>query len=496
MNTSVLKLKKRLNIKVINNSRVAISSTKQEINYPVDAPYNPGEEYPELCNCDISKKKNDVYPLFRKTLFLLGLDKENYGSEKWNPFGDIIKPGQNVLIKPNFVRHMHMNGGDLNAVITHGSVIRCALDYVALALKGDGSITVGDAPVQSAEFEKIVDHVHLKEICESIKQNWGMVANIVDFRLASIRLDEDHVVLEENSLVGDSNGYCTVDLGNHSLLSEIGTDSSKFRVTSYNCDELKNHHNEKINEYLIPNAVLNSDVVINLPKLKTHRKVGLTAALKNLVGINGFKDWLPHHRCGSIANGGDEYLNPSILKRTRTLMTECIDSNLHSNLNPIMNIGIRVINKILKTFEKNQYEEGSWYGNDTLWRTVLDLNRLLSYSDKNGAICVKPQRHVFTIVDGIIAGEGEGPMEPDSINCCTLIGGFNSVAVDSVIASFIGFDYNKIPLIKNAFKIVNYNFDDVLIVINNDREINLKELSLKNLFNFKPSRGWVGYIEK
>jgi len=32
--------------------------------------------------------------------------------------------------------------------------------------------------------------------------------------------------------------------------------------------------------------------------LKLHRKAGITCALKNLIGINGNKEYLPHHRLG------------------------------------------------------------------------------------------------------------------------------------------------------------------------------------------------------
>ena len=49
------------------------------------------------------------------------------------------------------------------------------------------------------------------------------------------------------------------------------------------------------------------DLVVNLPKLKTHKKACVTGALKNLVGINGNKDYLPHHRLGGSRTGGDCY---------------------------------------------------------------------------------------------------------------------------------------------------------------------------------------------
>src|ERR1022692_1434372 len=46
--------------------------------------------------------------------------------------------------------------------------------------------------------------------------------------------------------------------------------------------------------YAVGNTVLSADVILNVPKLKTHMKTGMTGALKNFVGIVGSKDFLPH----------------------------------------------------------------------------------------------------------------------------------------------------------------------------------------------------------
>jgi len=39
------------------------------------------------------------------------------------------------------------------------------------------------------------------------------------------------------------------------------------------------------NEYLISNTILEADVIINLPKPKTHRRAGIIGAMNNLVEI-------------------------------------------------------------------------------------------------------------------------------------------------------------------------------------------------------------------
>lgn len=485
----------------ISSRDVAIAAVAGVTGYPAQPPYLPSSEYPEIAGrVKTSAAENITYSLFREVLRSLGLDSKRYNTKDWNPFGELIKPGQKVLIKPNMVRHIHLSGGDINSVITHGSLIRCVLDYVAIALKGDGEITVGDAPVQSSDFRKLTELNGLDLIKIDFENTWRLPLRIIDFRLRSIELSEHRKFLGGASLDGDEKGYCRVDLGSQSLLTPLDWSSDRYRVTSYACEEMSKHHGGGTHEYLIPRTVLEADVIINLPKLKTHRKAGLTAALKNLVGVNGHKDWLPHHRAGSVKEGGDEYLHPSVLKKTCTLLVESIDRNAGSGLNSLRRTAVRTAFWLDKRVSADQYLEGSWYGNDTLWRTVLDLNRLLIYSDRNGKISDKPQRACISIVDGIIAGEGEGPMEPESKMCGVIAAGKNPAAVDIVLATLAGFDYKKIPVIANSFMdmgfpLTSFEPDDVIVHTENKMFSGLRPGKPFTAFSLKPASGWVGHIE-
>ena len=51
-------------------------------------------------------------------------------------------------------------------------------------------------------------------------------------------------------------------------------------------------------------TILGADLVINCLKMKTHKKAGVTLSMKNLIGINGDKNWLPHYRTGFASQGG------------------------------------------------------------------------------------------------------------------------------------------------------------------------------------------------
>ena len=59
---------------------------------------------------------------------------------------------------------------------------------------------------------------------------------------------------------------------------------------------------------------------------------------------------------------------------------------------------------------------GSWCGNDTIWRTVVDLNRILLWFDGDGKPRKVPRRYL-TIVDGIIAGEEAYGTGPQTTGC-------------------------------------------------------------------------------
>lgn len=471
------------------------------INYPQFPPFLPSNDFPELKGkVTLSKRENSVYPTVRQLFCDYGLDVENFDDVIWNPLGTIVSPGDTVLVKPNLVRHFHMEGGDYSAVVTNGSVIRCVMDYIAIALQGEGKIILGDAPVQSANFEMIVEKNGLREVVDSVTESWGIPVELVDFRLVSIELDENHCLAGTTEQVGDPLGYMSVDLANESMLTPVSEQFERFRVTSYDCKEMTKHHNDKTHEYLISKSIIEADVVINLPKLKTHRKVCVTASLKNLVGINGHKDWLPHHRCGSLAEGGDEYLNPSSLKYWENYFKDQYFLSDNKFAAVFNGIGRRIFSRLISILSKDTYREGSWYGNDTTWRMALDLNRLLMYTDKKGQLCNTVSRKLFTIVDAVVAGDGEGPMAPNPRDCGLLVCGMNPVAVDTFLTTLMGFDYNRIPLIREAYNISNYNLVNFspkdISIVTNDPDIKKLRLGAPyNEFKFLPPAGWCGNVE-
>ncbi len=426
--------------------------------YP-EAPFSPGEAYPEYpfaaAPGGVAASPNPVYALFRGTLFALGLDRERFGTPQWNPFGELVRPGQNVLLKPNFVQHFHGRGGGTDVLLTHGSILRAALDYATLALtrggRFEGRLAVGDAPLQRGDFARIASIAGLPALRAFYEAAGGPAFDVVDFRRERAIIDRDNWIIGKDALGGDPAGYRAVAFHERSLHAGIERDHAKYRVTNYDPKVMSAHHHVRHHEYLLPQTVLSADLVVNLPKWKSHHKAGLTGALKNLVGINGQKDWLPHHRRGSLAEGGDEYLERNLFNSLHTRLTEWEDTNSLLWQRRILKFARRGMSALGRATAKTAYREGSWYGNDTLWRTILDLNRALLYADREGVLHDAQQRRVLSIVDGIVAGEGQGPLSCTERRLGALVAGHSSAAVDIFLCRLMGFDYRKTPSVARAF---------------------------------------------
>ena len=67
---------------------------------------------------------------------------------------DIIKPGNKVVLKPNFVQESRDQDDDWDYVITHPTVITAVLELVCESLEGTGEIVIADAPMTPTRFDK------------------------------------------------------------------------------------------------------------------------------------------------------------------------------------------------------------------------------------------------------------------------------------------------------------------------------------------------------
>jgi len=123
----------------------------------------------------------------------------------------------------------------------------------------------------------------------------------------------------------------------------------------------------------LPRTITDADVVISMPKMKTHHWAGLTLSLKNCFG--------------------------------------CVPGRVYG-------------------WPKNALH---WAG---LEQAILDV-----------AGAVRPD---YAIVDGIVGMEGNGPISGTPIAANVLVFGDDPVATDTVAASLMGFDPEKVPYLSEA----------------------------------------------
>jgi len=378
-----------------------------------------------------------------------------WGKNPDNPFEKLIGPGGRVVIKPNWVRDYNPSGHGLDCLITHASLIKHMIDFVAVALHGKGTIVIGDAPLQSCDFQALVDRSRVGEVVCSAQQHYpGVEIVLEDWRLTLA--DRFNVFGEWDRPVAQSlrenyesllrKNYQLIDLGTGSFLEDIADYAERFRVTCYKPSLMFAHHRAGKHEYLVTKRIFDADLLINLPKMKTHIKAGLTGALKNLVGINGHKEYLAHHIQGSYFEGGDCYYTSGALRRWHDKLYDRMWE--HYMETPAVQRALRlrwlqVLWGLSCLLGGGHIDAGSWSGNETIWRTTLDLNHILHFNPMS-------PRHILTIVDGVIAGEGNGPLAPTAKATGLLIGGTNPAYVDAVIGKLMGYNISRVPTVYHA----------------------------------------------
>lgn len=486
----------------MNADSALVSVIKTVPIYPQHPPFGPDERYPEYpFDFESSPQQNHIYQSVRSLLFHLGLDKNNFGKPCWNPFGEFIHSGDTVLIKPNMVMESHLTRPeDFEYIITHGSVLRAICDYAIIALHGNGTITFADSPETDANFDLICKRNGLNDLINFYKISArNITVQILDLR-KELWVKKDGVIIKKKYLPGDPMGYTAVRLDHHSEFHDYQL-SGNFYGATFDRDDTKRHHNQFTHEYLLSSTVLNSDVIINVPKLKTHKKAGLTCCLKNLVGINGDKNWLPHYTEGSPASKGDQFDNDCIKSKTEFQLGSYLKKmiNRYQMLSYLAFL-LKPVGRGIFGSTENIVRSGNWYGNDTLWRMIVDLNKCLFHFDSKGNLR-KTKRKVFCVVDAIIAGDNLGPLHADPKPLGILAGAFDPAILDRACARLVGFDYKKIPSILKSFNVRDLPFtakeSENICLVSNLPELNgdLDTIKPDASFCFKPHFGWKGHIE-
>ena len=453
-------------------------------------PWGPGKAWPELERLlgehAAAGPANPAYAGVRAALFALGLDLGSFGTSDWNPLGALVR-----------------RGGRPESLITHGSILRAMADYAWLAVGPEGSVVVAEAPQHDCDFARVLSISGLDEVARFYETTLGVELVVLDLRREAVQY-QDGVIIERRALPGDPLGYRVVDLGPRSFFHASGLDPQRFRGADYDPGPTAAHHRDGKNEYLLSETVLRADLVVNLPKLKTHKKTGVTLALKNLVGINGDKNWLPHHSVGSVAEGGDEYPGDALVDGARSFASELARRWLARGSGKGL---LRLARRTEHALRGDRFvRAGNWYGNDTTWRMVLDLNRCLYYSDAEGLKLDSPRpvRTVLSVLDGVVAGEGEGPLAPSDRPLGAVLAATDPVALDLVALRLMGFDPRRVAKVREALRDAGPRLSDarsaadVQLFEASARSFEVSPRSLDSLVTGRPfvaHPGWRGHIE-
>ena len=476
---------------------------RKDAGYPIDN-LSPSIEYPEyLFKGDLSKKDNQVYDMIRCLLYRMEYDRENYNTPEWNPMGTFIKPWDKVVIKPNWV--MHFNGNKnagahaMDCLVTNPSCLRAICDYCLIALKGHGEILIGDAPMQDCDLNDLLESFGYNELLRYY-QDKNVPVRFADFRCYQSVFDKNKVITEQIYLSGTA---VEIDMGELSM-HEKRNGTRLYQVDNYDKDDTQAFHTSKKHVYSINKDVLEADVIINLCKPKSHRLAGFTAAMKNVVGIAYDKASLPHRVAGSIEEGGDAYPYKSrIKKKIDAILDRKIKYEKSHNIfmATVERFKYGALYVAEKKFGKDAFIKGMWSGNDTIWRTVVDLNYIERYADKSGSLQRTQQRRILNLGDMTIAGDHNGPCQPDPKSMGVLIASEDSVAMDLTICKMIGFSEEKIPMVK---ALLNGEAGYLLgsdglspQVISNSPAMSgdLKDIDFPNEWHYRPHDNWNDIIQ-
>ena len=388
--------------------------------------------------------------------------------------------GKAILLKPNLVKQ-NDNPLDEICLFTHPNLILATLKVILEC--SPKSIVVGDAPIQDCHWEKMLRQEFYDEV-DALSRQFKVPISIRDFR----KVIFDSATNEFGKSKRTDNDYLIFDVGDKSWLEPITGKKIKFRVTNYDPARMKLSHSKGMHRYCVAKEIFESDVVITMPKTKTHRMACLTNSLKILVGMNGDKDYLPHHRIGSKSQGGDCYKSFSLYRSCSEWLLDF--SNKHRG-DFVFKVARR-LSSILWNLSKPDNEvsvNAGWYGNDTVWRMVMDLNYIAHYGKSDGTLSNEPQRVMYTLCDGIVGGQGSGPLQPDPLALGLLSFSNDPYLMDEVMGYIFGLEVQKVPLLREA-KRLNANKEKEYLL--NGMIVSLDELkALKTEVVLAP--GWVNY---
>lgn len=411
---------------------------------------------------------------------------------------------RHVVIKPNWVLHQTDPRYPIAALVTDARVIAATVQAAAEVFPG-ARITVGDCPLQRADWPLLCEQSRLTPFISDLSKRFGDRVAFRDLRKEVYTYTNGVLAEVTGAPHGDPLGYVEVKLGATSHLDEISDQADRFAIHDHDRAKTRNNHRQGDHRYFVSRTFLDADLVINLPKWKTHSKSGLTGALKNLVGINGDKAYLPHFSKGAPKWGGDEYWDRGrFMYWTQNTLRDYLRDTpwAHRLVRPPW-LAFKAVRSAVLGSQGGAPADfyvggGSWHGNHTIWRMIYDLNMVLQQVDRDGVLQRDVQRAYFCIVDGLIAGEGDGPLFPQPRPLDWLVFGADPFAIDAALAWFMGFDAAQMPILERRARYLGpdwgrFSLDELPVSVDGETRP-LSSWSIRH--DFLPPPGWLSHIER
>ena len=412
-----------------------------------------------------------------------------------------------IVLKPNWVLHETDSRFPIRALVTDARVIEATLQACLELFPGVESIVVGDCPLQSSDWPLMCRQSGLDSVMARFSAQ-GEKVRFRDLRKDVFRKDSAGFMVRSDEDHGDPRGYREVCLGAKSHLEPISDQAHLFAVNDYTSSVTRSNHRKGDHRYLVSQSVLDSDLFINLPKWKSHAKSGITCALKNLVGINGDKAYLPHFRRGAPKWGGDEYRDENRwLYWLQTTLRETLQKRSQTAFN-LLKPGWELLKRArgieTKLTDRNAKPKefytagGAWHGNQTIWRMIFDLNLIIHCVDAGGELRNTPQREYYCIADGLISGEGNGPLEPLPRETGWMTFGRDPFAIDATLGWFMGFDPRLMPILEQRDSYLGpaWGDFDLETLASEVDGVPTRVLSSPINLEFAPPPGWRQHIER
>lgn len=455
--------------------------------------YAPDTAYPELPHVKPIRRPNEVYAAVRLCLADAGLDAGRFGTPEWNPFSDLVQEGGRVFVLCNFCYHRRPWESEATffSKCTHGSVLRPILDYACKAVGPNGTVEFGNSPIQSANWNALLAETGAADVVAYFEsRKHGPSVRAVDLRSWVLK-GQMRGTPQESSKV-------TIDLGVESLLERTTKSNYDYRVLQYDPALTALYHGDKRHLYVLSRAVLEANLVVSVPKLKTHQKVGLTVALKGLVGMVPDKDCLAHHRRGTPAQGGDEFPSDHPVALIASRIGEFVWRRDAGNLVRLARFAERFAGILSRKMGLITY--GGWHGNDTAWRMALDINRCMRAADASGLMHDRKQREHVVLIDGVIGGEGEGPLDPSPAPSRCVIFARDALEADVAAAAAMGMDPRKLRILRDAEGVFPYpvseaRIDEVRVSVDGATPLPALSLGPRLGRSFRAPDGWRGAVE-